>query len=189
MDSSQDGKIYVGSLSYNTDENSLEEQFKLYGRVAEVLVIRDREFQKSRGYGFVTYADPADCAEAIKAMDGATLDGRQIKVAYAVKSSGDRRGGGRSGGRFRGGGGGGYRGRGGGSYGGGGYDRGYGDRGSYNDRGGGYGDRSGGGGYGGRSGGGYSGGGGGGYSGGGYGSGGGGYGRDRYGGSSRNKPY
>ncbi|XP_071782115.1 cold-inducible RNA-binding protein B-like isoform X2 [Centroberyx gerrardi] len=159
--SSDEGKLFVGGLSFDTTEQSLEDVFSKYGQISEVVVIKDRETQRSRGFGFVTFENPDEAKDAMMAMNGKSLDGRQIRVDQAGKSSG----GGRSGGGFRGGssggGGGGYfggRGRGGGgrgrgfSQGGGGrYDNrsggGYQDRGYYNrDRtqGTGYGERSGG---------------------------------------------
>ncbi|KAG7487988.1 hypothetical protein MATL_G00029480 [Megalops atlanticus] len=167
---SDEGKLFVGGLSFDTNEQALEDVFSKYGQISEVVVIKDRETQRSRGFGFVTFENPDDAKDAMLAMNGKSLDGRQIRVDQAGKSgSGNRPGGGYrgapSGGRgggggyFRGGrGGGGGRGgrgfsRGGGErgYGGGRYDRsgdGYSsDRGYYNrDRaqGGGYGDRSGG---------------------------------------------
>ncbi|XP_016146541.1 cold-inducible RNA-binding protein B-like isoform X2 [Sinocyclocheilus grahami] len=165
---SDEGKLFIGGLSYDTTEQSLEEAFSKYGSIAKVDVIRDRETDRSRGFGFVTFENPEDAKDAMAAMNGKSVDGRMIRVDEAGKS-------GRRSGGFRGGsgGGGGYggdrsfggdRGYGGGdrSYGGG--DRGYGG----GERSYGGGDRSysggggGGGGYSNRSGG-YSGGSGGGY--------------------------
>ncbi|KAJ1086391.1 hypothetical protein NDU88_006510 [Pleurodeles waltl] len=141
-----DGKLFVGGLSFDTDEQSLEQVFAQYGPVSDVVVIKDRDTQRSRGFGFVTFKDNNDAQDALKAMNGETLDGRQIRVDLAGKSSGGGRGGG-----------GGYRGGFGGGGGGRGYSRGGGD--SYG-RSGGYGGGSrdyygggGGGGGGGRSGG------------------------------------
>ncbi|XP_078526229.1 cold-inducible RNA-binding protein B-like isoform X2 [Lissotriton helveticus] len=113
-----DGKLFVGGLSFDTNEHSLEQVFSQYGQVAEVVVIKDRETQRSRGFGFVTFKDQNDAKDALQAMNGETLDGRQIRVDLAGKSGG---GGGRGGG-------GGYRGGfGGGGGGGRGYSRGGGD--------------------------------------------------------------
>jgi len=153
--SSDEGKLFVGGLSFDTTEQSLEDVFAKYGQIAEVVVIKDRETHRSRGFGFVTFDNPDDAKDAMMAMNGKSLDGRQIRVDQAGKSGG----GGRSGGGFRGGpgggrgGGGGYsggfggRGRGGGGRGGRGFSSG-GDR-SYGGGGGGgrYENRSGGGGY------------------------------------------
>ncbi|KAM4628791.1 cold-inducible RNA-binding protein B-like isoform 2-T5 [Polymixia lowei] len=158
--SSDEGKLFVGGLSFDTTEQSLEDVFAKYGQISEVVVIKDRETQRSRGFGFVTFENPDDAKDAMLAMNGKSLDGRQIRVDQAGKSGG----GSRSGGGFRGGsggGGGGYfggRGRGGGGRGG--SDRGYGGGGGgrYDNRsGGGYyhRDRAQGGGYGDRSGGSY----------------------------------
>ncbi|XP_040273494.1 cold-inducible RNA-binding protein B-like isoform X2 [Bufo bufo] len=116
----EEAKIFVGGLSFDTDEKSLESNFCKYGPISEVVVVKDRETQRSRGFGFVTFENTDDAKDAMEAMNGKSVDGRQIRVDQAGKSSGDRRGGyrgGSSGGRgfYRGGGG---RGRGG--------DRGYG---------------------------------------------------------------
>ena len=157
---SDEGKLFIGGLSFDTTEQSLEEAFSKYGAISNVHVARHRETQDPRGFGFVTFENPEDAKDASAGMNGQSVDGRTIRVDKATRSGG---GGGSRGGGGYGGGGGGYGG-GGGGYGGGG-DRGYGgggDRGY--SRGGG--DRS------------YSRGGGGGYSSGG----GGGYGRDQSGG-------
>ncbi|XP_075467562.1 cold-inducible RNA-binding protein B-like [Ascaphus truei] len=113
--SSDDGKLFVGGLSFDTDEQNLEQVFCKYGQISEVVVVKDRETKRSRGFGFVTFENPEDAKDAMEAMNGKSVDGRQIRVDQAGKSSGDRRGGyrgGSSGGRgfFRGGRGGGERG-------------------------------------------------------------------------------
>ncbi|XP_069073077.1 cold-inducible RNA-binding protein B-like [Pleurodeles waltl] len=142
--SSDEGKLFIGGLNYNTDEQSLEDEFSKYGQIAAVVVVRDRDTQKSRGFGFVTFESEDDAKDALQAMDGKTIDGRQIRVDHAGKSSDRSRGayrGGSGGGRgySRGG----RGGRGGdsysssrsdsrtGGYGGGGYGGGYGSRDSY----------------------------------------------------------
>ncbi|XP_030364993.1 cold-inducible RNA-binding protein isoform X1 [Strigops habroptila] len=122
---SDEGKLFVGGLSFDTNEQSLEQVFSKYGQISEVVVVKDRETQRSRGFGFVTFENIDDAKDAMMAMNGKSVDGRQIRVDQAGKSSENRsRGyrGGSSGGRgfFRGG-----RGRGRGFSRGGG-DRGYG---------------------------------------------------------------
>ncbi|CAI9568404.1 unnamed protein product [Staurois parvus] len=130
--SSDEGKLFIGGLSFDTNEQSLEQVFCKYGQVSEVVVVKDRETKRSRGFGFVTFENPEDAKDAMQAMNGMSVDGRQIRVDQAGKSPSDRRGGyrgGSSGGRgfFRGG-----RGRGGGG------DRGYGSS-RFDNRSGGYG--------------------------------------------------
>lgn len=74
--------IYVGNLSYNSNEDTLRAAFEQYGPVLSARVITDRETGRSRGFGFVEMeGDAAD--QAITAMNGADLDGRQLKVNEA----------------------------------------------------------------------------------------------------------
>jgi cold-inducible RNA-binding protein len=106
-------KLFVGGLSWNTTDEGLREAFSRFGSVVEAKVVTDRETGRSRGFGFVSYQDAAEGASAQQAMDGASLDGRSIRVNAAEdKPSGGGGGGGRGG--FGGGGGGGGGGRGGG---------------------------------------------------------------------------
>jgi RNA recognition motif-containing protein len=101
-------KLYVGGLSWETDESLLRSTFEAYGELDEVKVISDRDTGRSRGFGFVTFADRKQADEAIAALDGKQLDGRTITVNEA-RDRGDSRGGGGGGGGRRGGGGGGHR--------------------------------------------------------------------------------
>ncbi|QRV96624.1 RNA recognition motif protein [Ceratobasidium sp. AG-Ba] len=117
-------KIYVGNLSWNTTEDSLNQSFSQYGQITDSIVMRDRETGRSRGFGFVTYTSQAEADAAIQNMNEQELDGRRLKVNLANQRTG-------------GGGGGGYQG--GGGFGGGGYGGGGGGyQGGYNQGGGGY---------------------------------------------------
>ena len=109
-------KLFVGGLSWDTNDDGLREAFSRFGAVVEAKVVTDRETGRSRGFGFVGYQDAAHGAAAQQAMDGASLDGRSIRVNAAEDKPGGARTGGGGGGGYGGGGGGG----GGGSYGGGG---------------------------------------------------------------------
>ncbi|CAN6352501.1 unnamed protein product [Urochloa humidicola] len=137
-------RCFVGGLAWATDDNSLHNAFSPFGEVIESKIILDRETQRSRGFGFVTFSSEQAMRDAIEGMNGKELDGRSITVNEAQSRGG--RGGGGGGGGYRGGGGGGYGG-GGGGYGGGG-GRGYGGGGYGGRGGGGYGGGSRGGGYG-----------------------------------------
>ncbi len=64
-------KLFVGNLSWNVDDISLETIFSDYGKVLEAKVISDRETGKSRGFGFVTLASATEVNEAINNLDGA----------------------------------------------------------------------------------------------------------------------
>lgn len=120
-------KLFVGGISWNTNDNSLQEAFSKYGEVVEARIIYDRESGRSRGFGFVTFNTSEDASAAIQALDGQELDGRRIRVNVANdRTRGYGGGGGYGGGNF--GGGGGYGG--GGNYGSGGYGGGGGNYGS-----------------------------------------------------------
>ena len=103
-------KIFVGSLSWGTSDQMLNDAFAAFGTISEAKVILDRETGRSRGFGFVTFDEDDAVEKAVAGMDGQELDGRSIRVNEAQ----ERRRGGGGGGGYRGGGGGGYRGGGGG---------------------------------------------------------------------------
>ncbi|XP_062165223.1 glycine-rich RNA-binding protein 2, mitochondrial-like [Alnus glutinosa] len=103
-------KLFIGGLSYSTDDQSLKDAFAGFGEVVEARVIIDRETGRSRGFGFINYSSDESATSALSAMDGQELNGRNIRVSYANdKPSGPRSFGG-GGGYGGGGGGGGYRG-------------------------------------------------------------------------------
>ena len=116
-------KLFVGGLSWNTDDEGLRAAFAQFGDVTDAKVIKDRDTGRSRGFGFVTFANASDSQNALNEMNGTMLDGRTIKVDTAEEKP-------RSGGFGGGGGGGGGRGGGFGGGGGGGGGRG-GDRGGF----------------------------------------------------------
>uniref|UniRef100_A0A8D1KFH8 Cold-inducible RNA-binding protein n=2 Tax=Sus scrofa TaxID=9823 RepID=A0A8D1KFH8_PIG len=67
---SDEGKLFVGGLSFDTNEQSLEQVFSKYGQISEVVVVKDRETQRSRGFGFVTFENIDDAKDAMMAMNG-----------------------------------------------------------------------------------------------------------------------
>ena len=101
-------KLYIGGLSWNTDDHGLRNAFEQHGEISEAKVITDRETGRSRGFGFITFNEGSDADNAIEQMNGTELDGRTLNVNEAQERSGGDRGG-RGGGRNnRDGGGGGY---------------------------------------------------------------------------------
>jgi RNA recognition motif-containing protein len=93
-------KLFVGSLSWGTTESDLEDAFARFGSITEVKVITDRNTGRSRGFGFITFEDPASADSAIQEMNGTSLDGRTITVNEARDKRRDGGGGG-GGGRDR----------------------------------------------------------------------------------------
>lgn len=109
-------KIYVGNLSFSTTEDRLRQLFEEHGEVASATLVMDRETGRPRGFGFVEMNDSAQAQNAINALNGQNVDGRDLTVNEARPredrggfggGGGGRSGGGRGG--FGGGGGGGGR--------------------------------------------------------------------------------
>uniref|UniRef100_A0A8D2DT36 RRM domain-containing protein n=1 Tax=Sciurus vulgaris TaxID=55149 RepID=A0A8D2DT36_SCIVU len=86
---SEEGKLSMGGLSFDTNEQSLEQVFPKYGQISKV-VVKDRETQRSRGFGFVTFENIDDAKDAMVAMSGKSVGGRQIRVDPAGTSSDNR---------------------------------------------------------------------------------------------------
>ena len=86
-------RIYVGNLSFDTSESALQAAFAEYGEVQSANLVMDRDTGRPRGFGFVEMSD-ADARNAIEAMDGKELDGRQLKVNEAKPREDRSRGGG-----------------------------------------------------------------------------------------------
>jgi len=75
--------IYVSNLSFAVQDEDLKEFFAEYGEVTSAKVIMDKFTNRSRGFAFVEMPDEAAAQKAIQELDGATVDGRTIKVNVA----------------------------------------------------------------------------------------------------------
>jgi RNA recognition motif-containing protein len=98
-------KLFVGNLSFNTQESTLEELFAQAGNVASVRVMRDQATGRARGFGFVEMETEEAAQAAIDKFNNTELDGRKIAVNEARPQvpGGQRFGGGGGGDRGRGG--------------------------------------------------------------------------------------
>jgi hypothetical protein len=76
-------KLFVGGLSAETTTTDLRASFAKFGELVDVAVINERGTNRSRGFGFVTYATSTAADSAIAEMNGVELDGRTIKVNRA----------------------------------------------------------------------------------------------------------
>ncbi len=76
-------RIYVGNLSFSTDDEELRSAFARFGEVKEARVVIDRYNQRSRGFGFVEMENPAEAQSAIAGMNGSDLSGRTLNVNEA----------------------------------------------------------------------------------------------------------
>lgn len=75
--------IYVANLSFDMRDEDLKELFVRYGEVHSVKIIMDKMTNRSRGFGFVEMTEDAAGRKAVAELDGATVDGRPIKVNEA----------------------------------------------------------------------------------------------------------
>lgn len=94
-------KLFVGSLPWSINSDSLKELFSQYGEITEAIVISDRETGRSKGFGFITFAKEEDAQKALE-MDGKEIEERTIVVNVARPRE-ERRGGFRRDDRFGGG--------------------------------------------------------------------------------------
>lgn len=91
-------KLYVGNLSYNTTDATLNDLFAPFGQVESARVITDRDSGTSKGFGFVEMSN-SDAQKAMGALNGREIDGRAIRVNEA-KPQESRSGGGGGRGRY-----------------------------------------------------------------------------------------
>jgi len=120
-------KLYVGNLSYDVSNESLEEMFAAFGSVQSAQIVMDRDTGRSKGFGFVEMSSDQEAQAAINGLNGKEAGGRSLTVNEARPredrgggrggyGGGGGRSGGGGGGRSGGGGGGGRGGYGGGRY-------------------------------------------------------------------------
>uniref|UniRef100_A0A3B4FVJ5 RNA-binding protein 39-like n=1 Tax=Pundamilia nyererei TaxID=303518 RepID=A0A3B4FVJ5_9CICH len=78
-------RLYVGSLHFNITEEMLRGIFEPFGRIESIQLMMDSETERSKGYGFITFAD-AECAKnALEQLNGFELAGRPMKVGHVTE--------------------------------------------------------------------------------------------------------
>ncbi len=102
-------KLFVGNLSFNATENTLNDAFAAFGTVTETNLMMDRETGRPRGFGFITMSSADEAQKAIAGMNGKEMDGRALTVNVAKPREERAPGGGGGGRREYGGSGGGRR--------------------------------------------------------------------------------
>ena len=70
------GKLFMGGISWETNEDRLKDYFETYGDVVEAVIMRDRTTGRARGFGFVVFADPAVAERVVKEKH--MIDGRTV---------------------------------------------------------------------------------------------------------------
>ena len=76
-------KLFVGSLPWSLSGSSLKDLFAQYGEIVEAIIISDSATGRSKGFGFVTFANEADAEKAQSEMNGKDVEGRNIIVNFA----------------------------------------------------------------------------------------------------------
>ncbi len=76
-------KLFVGSLPWAVNDDSLKAAFEAHGKVVSAKVVTDRQTGRSRGFGFVEMETESEASTAIQALNGAELKGRNIIVSEA----------------------------------------------------------------------------------------------------------
>ena len=75
--------LFCGNLSWNVDEDWLTREFEQFGELSGVRVITDRDSGRSKGFGYVEFMDPSSAAAALEAKNGASIDGREIRLDFS----------------------------------------------------------------------------------------------------------
>lgn len=83
------GKLFVGGISWDTNEDRLKEYFQVFGDVVEAVIMKDRITGRARGFGFVVFADPSVAERVVKEkhiIDGRTVSNmlRNIWIIFSV---------------------------------------------------------------------------------------------------------
>ncbi|KDP36443.1 hypothetical protein JCGZ_09513 [Jatropha curcas] len=76
------GKLFIGGISWDTNEDRLREYFQAYGEVMEAVIMKDRATGRARGFGFVVFADPVVAERVV--MEKHLIDGRNVEAKKAV---------------------------------------------------------------------------------------------------------
>jgi len=83
-------KLYVGNLDYTVIEQDLETLFSEHGEILSTTVVKDRYSGRSKGFGFVEFANNEDAQKAKQALNGQDLKGRALRVDDAREQRRDR---------------------------------------------------------------------------------------------------
>ncbi len=76
-------KLYVGNLSFDVTDQDLEQAFSECGEIVSATVVVDRYTDRSKGFGFVEFAQEEDAQKAKDTMNGKSINGREIRVDEA----------------------------------------------------------------------------------------------------------
>ena len=76
------GKLFIGGISWETNEERLKEYFSSFGEVIEAVIMKDRTTGRARGFGFIVFSDPAVAERVIKEKH--SIDGRMVTAGTCL---------------------------------------------------------------------------------------------------------
>jgi RNA recognition motif-containing protein len=76
------GKLFIGGISWDTNEDRLREYFQCFGEVVEAVIMKDRATGRARGFGFVVFADPTAAERVV--MEKHVIDGRTVSLYVGI---------------------------------------------------------------------------------------------------------
>lgn len=82
-------RIYIGNLNYRLRTEELKAAFEPFGEVVGAKIVRDKETNRSKGFGFIEMANDSDGTKAIEALNGTDLSGRNMIVSEAKPREND----------------------------------------------------------------------------------------------------
>lgn len=82
MNPSLNNKVYVGNLPYTASKEELEDFFRHCGVIEKISLVKDRETDRPKGFGFVTFETEEEATKALD-MNGAEISGRKVRVNLA----------------------------------------------------------------------------------------------------------
>lgn len=83
-------KLFVGNIAWSASEDDLRNLFSQQGEVEDLIILKDKFTNRSKGFGFVTFADDSEAENAISALNGYNLNGRDLVVNEARPPRRDR---------------------------------------------------------------------------------------------------
>lgn len=84
-ESEKSATLWVGNLGWSVDDNVLYEEFQSFDDLVGARVVSDKETGRSRGFGYVDFANPEAAQKAYDAKNGAQLEGRDMRLDFASK--------------------------------------------------------------------------------------------------------
>ena len=83
-------KLFVGNVAWSASEDDLRNLFSQQGEIEDLVILKDKFTQRSKGFGFVTFVNDEDANNAVSELNGYNLNGRNLVVNEARPPKRDR---------------------------------------------------------------------------------------------------